>query len=216
MSREGLPIILGLGTFCVLVGWFGLHSQTIYLLVVASIAALLLLFVLYFFRDPRRTPPNMVRGVVSPADGQVIAIDQVHEKEFIEGKATRIAIFMSLFNVHVNYVPFKGRVDYIRYNHGAFLRANLPEASTQNAHILTGLETLYGKIAFKQATGMVARRIVNHLKLDAKVETGDKFGMIKFGSRMEVYLTTSAEIKVKVGDRVRACESIIAEFYEAH
>jgi phosphatidylserine decarboxylase len=214
LSREGLPTIIGLAAFCILVGWLGLRNQTTYLIVVSGIAAFLLLFIIYFFRDPKRVPPRLANGVVSPADGKVIAIDQVLEKEFIEGKATRIAVFMSLFNVHVNYVPFRGKVEYIRYNHGAFLRANVPEASTQNEHILTGLETFYGKIAFKQSTGMIARRIVNHLKLDAEVKTGDKFGIIKFGSRMEVYLPTSAEIKVKIGDRVRACESVIAEFYD--
>lgn len=213
MSREGLPTILGLAAFCVPVGWVGLRNEEPYLIVLAGMAALCMLFALYFFRDPKRMPPDLADGVVAPADGKVIAIDQVEEKEFLDRKATRIAIFLSLFDVHVNYVPFKGRVEYIRYNHGAYFRADSPAASTHNVNIVTVLETSRGKVAFKQAAGMVARRVVNHLRLGDDVQTGQKFGIIKFGSRMEVYLPTTATIKVQIGDRVRACESIIAEFH---
>ncbi|MBN1466600.1 phosphatidylserine decarboxylase family protein [candidate division KSB1 bacterium] len=213
MSREGLPTILGLAAFCLLVGWVGLRNEVAYLIVLAGVAALCMLFSIYFFRDPMRVPPDLANGVVAPADGKVIAIDQVEEKEFLAGQATRIAIFLSLFDVHVNYVPFRGTVEYIRYNHGAYFKADSPAASTHNVHIVTVLETSHGKIAFKQAVGMVARRLVNHLRLGDEVVTGQKFGIIKFGSRMEVYLPTTASIKVKIGDRVQACESIIAEFH---
>jgi len=213
VSREGLPTILGLTAFGFLMGIVGFQYKAFYLLALCGIVLLFALFSIYFFRDPKRVPPDRSNCVVSPADGKVIAVDVVQEKEFLDGEAKRIAIFLSLLDVHVNYVPFKGTVDYIRYNRGKFFRADRPEASVHNANILTGLETVYGKIAFKQSTGMIARRIVNYLKLDDEVGTGQKFGIIKFGSRMEVYLPPTAVLTTQVGDNVRAGESIIAEFH---
>jgi len=214
MNREGLPTVVGLALFSLLVGWSGLAYNFIFMTILAGITLVLMLFSIYFFRDPRRTPPEQSNCVVSPADGKVIAIDDFRENDFIEGDSKRVAIFLSLFNVHVNYVPFKGVVDFVRFQRGSNVRADLPEASTHNVNILTGLETTHGKLAFKQSTGMVARRLVNYLRLGDKVETGQKFGIIKFGSRMEVYLPTHADVKVSLGDRVRAGETIIAEFHD--
>ncbi|MBN1478855.1 phosphatidylserine decarboxylase family protein [candidate division KSB1 bacterium] len=212
VSREGLSTILGLFVFGAAMGWIGLKFDILSMLILSGISGILLTFSVYFFRDPKRVPLQVKNGVVSPADGIVLEVETVQEKEFIQGEARRIAIFLSLFDVHVNYVPFGGTVDYIRYNRGSYKRANKPDASKYNANILTGIDSARGKIVFKQSAGMIARRLVNHLRLDDKVKTGQKFGMIKFGSRMEVYLPTSVHIKVSVGDRVRACESIIAEF----
>ena len=214
MNREGVPTIAGLTIFSVLVGWFGLKYDFVFLIIIGGISLALALFSIYFFRDPKRTPPHSQNAVVSPADGKIIAIDDIQESEFIEGPAKRVAIFLSLFNVHVNYVPFKGVVDLVRFQRGSNVRADLPEASTHNVNILTGLETEHGKLAFKQSTGMVARRLVNHLRLGDSVETGQKFGIIKFGSRMEVYLPMHAEVTAQLGDRVKAGESIVATFNE--
>ncbi len=214
MNREGVPTILGLAFFSLLVGWFGLNYGFVLLVILAGVALLLMLFAIFFFRDPKRVPPEQKNCVVSPADGKIIAIDVIDENEFIEGPAKRIAIFLSLFNVHVNYVPFAGSVDLVRFKRGSNVRADLPEASAHNVNILTGLLTEHGKLAFKQSTGMVARRLVNVLRLGDQVETGQKFGIIKFGSRMEVYLPMQAEVKVNLGDRVRAGETIIAVFNE--
>lgn len=213
MNREGYPTILGLSLFTAAMAWIALRYNIFSLLILSGISFILLAFSVFFFRDPNRKAAGLPNGVVSPADGTVIQIDKVLENDFMQGEAQRIAIFLSLCDVHVNYVPFGGTVDYMRYSRGSYLRANRPNASKYNANIMTGILSPYGKIAFKQSTGMVARRLVNHLRLDEKVETGQKFGMIKFGSRMEVYLPLNADIKIKVGDRVRACESIIAEFY---
>ncbi len=214
MNREGIPTIAGLAIFSLLVGWFGLTYDFLYLVIMAGISAALTLFSMYFFRDPKRTPPEQDNAVVSPADGKIIAVDDIQEDEFIEGAAKRVAIFMSLFDVHVNYVPFNGVVDLVRFRRGSNVRADLPEASTHNVNILTGLDTARGKLAFKQSTGMVARRLVNYLRYGDNVVTGQKFGIIKFGSRMEVYLPMHAKVKVTVGDRVRAGETIVAEFHE--
>lgn len=214
MNREGVPTVAGLAVFSLLVGWFGLTYSFLYLVITAGLSTALTLFSIYFFRDPKRTPPEQDNAVVSPADGKIIAVDEILESEFIEGPAKRVAIFLSLFNVHVNYVPFKGVVDMVRFQRGTNVRADLPEASTHNVNILTGLETEHGKLAFKQSTGIVARRLVNHLRFGDTVVTGQKFGIIKFGSRMEVYLPLHTEVKVNVGDRVRAGETIVAEFNE--
>ena len=212
MSREGIPTILGLLAFTVLVGAVGLLYNVASLIILGSISLLLLLFATYFFRDPKRVPPAQPNCVVSPADGVVIEVDTIKEDEFIEQPTKRIAIFLSLLDVHVNYAPYGGVVDFIRFQRGDNMRANLPAASHQNANILTGLETAQGRIAFKQSTGMIARRLVNHLRLGDNVETGQKFGIIKFGSRMEVFLPMHAHVNVTIGDRVRAAETVIAEF----
>jgi phosphatidylserine decarboxylase len=214
MNREGVPTVAGLTIFALLVGWFGLRYGFVFLLIIAGMSLALALFSLYFFRDPKRTPPDAKNVVLSPADGKIIAIDEIQESEFIEGPAKRVAIFLSLFNVHVNYVPFTGVVDLVRFQRGSNVRADLPEASTHNVNILTGLETEHGKLAFKQSTGMVARRLVNYLRLGDSVQAGQKFGIIKFGSRMEVYLPMHAEVTVKLGDRVKAGETIVATFNE--
>jgi phosphatidylserine decarboxylase len=214
LNKEGIPTIIGLISFAVFLGWGGWHFGSVILIILAGFVAAAALFSLYFFRDPHRIPPANPLAIVSPCDGKVIGIDTVEEPEFIQGKAQRIAIFMSVFSVHVNYVTFRGVVEYIRFFRGKYYRADLPEASTHNVHILTGLETPFGKLAFKQSTGMIARRLVNYLKLGEKVETGQKFGIIKFGSRMEVYLPACAEISIKIGESVTAGESVIAVINE--
>ena len=214
MNKEGIPTVIGLILFAVFLGWAGRHFENVLLLILAGLAASAALFSLYFFRDPRRIPPANPLAIVSPCDGKVIGIETVEETEYIQGRTTRIAIFMSVFSVHVNYVPFRGVVEYMRFFRGKYYRADLPEASTHNVHILTGLETPYGKLAFKQSTGMIARRLVNYLKVGDKVETGQKFGIIKFGSRMEVFLPACAEINIKIGESVTAGESVIAVINE--
>lgn len=214
MSKEGIPTIIGLLVFAALLVGMGITFSNTLSLVFASIAVLLGLFAVYFFRDPQRTPPEGDTLIVSPADGKVIAIESAKEDEYLEARVTKVAIFLSLFDVHVNYVPFSGTVDFIRYKRGKNLRANVPEASERNASILTGLLTEHGKMAFKQSTGMVARRLVTYLRLGDRVSTGQKFGIIKFGSRMEVYLPPNAQVNVNIGDRVRAGESVIAHIHE--
>jgi phosphatidylserine decarboxylase len=214
LNKEGIPTVIGLIVIAVFLGWTGRHFGNVLLLMLAGLAAAAVLFSVYFFRDPHRTPPDNPLAIVSPCDGTVIGIETVEEPEFIQGKANRIAIFMSVFSVHVNYVPFRGIVEYVRFFRGKYYRADFPEASTHNVHILTGLDTPYGRLAFKQSTGMIARRLVNYLKLGDKVETGQKFGIIKFGSRMEVFLPACAEISIKIGESVTAGESVIAVINE--
>ncbi len=214
ISKEGWPLFAGLVLFALMFGYFGFSQNNAFMIALFGIDLLLLLTGLYFFRDPVRVPPATENIIVSPADGKVIDIKTVEETDYLQQQVTRIDIFLSLFDVHMNYIPFKGKIDYIHYKRGKNLPAYRPEASRQNQHAFFGLLTRYGKMAFKQSAGMVARRIVWYVKLDQAVETGQKFGMIKFGSRLEVYLPGWAKIRTKPGDRLKGGESVIAEIDE--
>ena len=212
MNKEGFTTVLGLAFFALFLGFVGFVYNNTLLLIICAINIILVGVAVYFFRDPLRKPPDEKNAVLSPADGKIIDISEVTEPVFFEKRVMRISIFMSLFDVHVNYIPYDGVVEYLKYSRGEYHRANTSPASIKNVHSFIGLETKFGKLAFKQITGAVARRIVCNLKLDQKVAAGQKFGMIKFGSRMEVFLPEQATKTVKPGDRVRAGESVIAVF----
>lgn len=212
INKEGIATIIGAAAIALVLLWLGIQFHHIWLLGFGVVFFLFSGFSIYFFRDPERTPPAESNILVSPCDGKVIEIENVEETEFVQGKTIKISIFMSVFNVHVNYIPITGKVDFMRFHRGKYFRADDPKASFHNVNILTGLITDYGNIAFKQATGMVARRLVNHLHIGDNVKTGQKFGIIKFGSRMEIFLPLNADVAVKLGDKVCAGESIIASF----
>lgn len=179
-----------------------------------SIVALALFFfgfTLNFFRDPDRTTPAGDSIVVSPADGKVVVVKNVQEQEFFNGPAIQISIFMSPLNVHVNRIPITGVVSHFRYVEGEYFAAFEDKASEQNEQTIIGLENQKGKVLFKQIAGFVARRIVCNLKVGETVRMGDRFGMIKFGSRVDVFIPDNASSKVSVGDRAVAGETILAE-----
>lgn len=168
-------------------------------------------FTANFFRDPDRTTPAGDNLVVSPADGKVIAVKQVTENEFIKSQATQISIFMSPLDVHVNRVPISGTVSHYRYVPGKYFAAFNDKASEKNEQTVIGLGNHRGKVLFKQIAGFVARRIVCNLNVGDKVSMGTRFGMIKFGSRVDVFVPSMAISKVNVGDRAVAGETILAE-----
>jgi len=172
-------------------------------------------FTLFFFRDPERKIPTAEGLIVSPADGTVVEIVEEFEPEYIKAPARRISIFLSPFNVHVNRSPITGEVKYYSYREGKFLRAFLPEASTQNEQSIIGMEAPWGKVTFKQIAGIIARRIVCNVSEGRVLERGERFGIIKFGSRMDVYLPLDAPLKVRVRDKVKAGESILGEIKNA-
>jgi phosphatidylserine decarboxylase len=174
---------------------------------------ILVAFTVFFFRDPEREIPTGEGLVLAPADGTVIGIEEVDEPEFINGRARRVSIFLSVFNVHVNRAPYDGEVKYFRYQKGRFRVASQPAASTENEQTIIGLETPQGKILFKQIAGILARRIVCDIREGHQVRRGERFGMIKFGSRMEIFLPLTTTIKVRLREKVRAGESIIGELY---
>lgn len=197
-----LAIIFTLGCLALgggLVGW----SLSVVLWVFTALCV-------FFFRDPERQTPHGKDIIVSPADGSVIGIDEVDESQFIHGRVRRVSIFMSVWNVHVNRAPVEGVVKYLRYQRGRFHFASLPKASLENEQVIVGIESPWGKILVKQIAGILARRVVCHLHEDQQVQHGERFGIIKFGSRLEVFLPLTAEIRARLQEKVRAGETIIA------
>ena len=168
-------------------------------------------FSLFFFRVPKR---NVVEGdklVTSVADGEIVVIEKVFEAEHLNRECMQVSVYMNFFNVHVNYWPITGECTYYKYHPGKYMLAFLPKASELNEHSSIGVKNEYGEILFKQLAGTFARRIVCYARPGDKGKKGDQCGIIKFGSRIDMYLPLDADIKVKMGERVKACETVIAE-----
>jgi phosphatidylserine decarboxylase len=176
------------------------------------LSLVLLIFTLNFFRDPDRKSPGKDNLVVSPADGRVLFVKEVDDNKFIKEKAKQISIFMSPLNVHVNRIPIDGKVEYLKYHHGKYLAAFEDKASEVNERSEFGISSKYGKIFFTQVAGFVARRIVYDIKRGDLVHQGDRFGMIKFGSRVDIIVPFNWHEKVKKDDLVTAGETILFEF----
>ena len=172
--------------------------------------ALLTLFSLYFFRDPQRIPPNN-DGFLSPGDGKVVQIIDVEDAEI--GKAKQISIFLSVFNVHSQRVPLSGKVISKTYNSGKFLAAFNHKASLDNEQTVVMFETESGKMyKIKQIAGLIARRILNYMEPEDRVERGQRLGFIRFGSRVDIIVTPEFQIDVSLGDMVRGNQTIIGRF----
>jgi phosphatidylserine decarboxylase len=179
------------------------------------LAGLMFLFTFWFFRDPDRTIPEQAKNdtsyIVSPADGTITEIVEEFEKHYLKTNSKRITIFLSPLNVHVNRNPASGIVEFYDYERGKKLIANNPKASELNEQSRIGLKTDFGKkILYKQIVGTVARRVVCGLKIGDKAQIGERFGMMKFGSRMDIAIPIESEISIKIGDKVIAGETIIA------
>ena len=175
------------------------------------IAIILISFTLYFFRDPDRIQPEREDIIVSPADGRVLFVRKIVDNKFINGEALQVSIFMSPLNVHVNRIPISGRIDYLKHIHGRYVAAFNDRATDLNERTEIGINSKYGKVFFTQVAGIVARRIVNTLSLGDSVEISKRFGMIKFGSRVDVIVPLNWKEKVKKDEYVVAGESILFE-----
>ena len=183
---------------------------------VAAIFVLALLFVLWFFRDPERTTEAPENVLVSPADGKVVEIAEANEPDHIGGAAHKVAIFMSVFDVHVNRAPCGATVEWVRHESGKFLNALGPQASIENERTLVALRSGEKPVLLKLVAGLIARRIVCEAKEGDRLTRGQVFGMIKFGSRTELILPkrTGLLIAVQVGDKVRAGSDVLARVTE--
>lgn len=177
----------------------------------ATIFVLLAAWVAYFFRDPERTGERGPHVVIAPADGKVVQVMEVDEPAFIHGRAIRVAIFMNVFSVHVNRYPVSGRVAYTHYNPGKFLNAAVDKASLENEQSSVGIETGTHRVLVRQIAGLIARRIVTYSRPGDPAEQGDRFGMIRFGSRVDVYLPVGSTPRVKLGEHTSAGTTVIAE-----
>ena len=168
-------------------------------------------FVLFFFRVPKRMSIDGENVVTSVADGQVCVIEKVYEPEYVKGECMQVSVYMAFFNVHVNFSPVSGEVSYYKYHPGKYMLAFLPKASELNEHTSVGIRSPFGDVFFKQIAGTFARRIVCYAKPGSQETKGTQCGIIKFGSRIDMYLPLDADIKVEIGDCVRASETVIAE-----
>lgn len=174
---------------------------------------ILLGFTIYFFRDPERSIPYEDGLIISPADGRIVLIEENVHLDEMEGRSIKVAIFLSIFDVHVNRIPVSGSISQLSYQQGRFTPAFLNKASEDNESLLIGIETQGQLLFVKQIAGMLARRIICNLNKGDQVEQGERFGMIKFGSRVELYLPPAAAIVVQHGQHVRAGETIIGHMY---
>lgn len=176
---------------------------------IAILPFVLTIFMLYFFRDPDRIIPESDNIFVSPADGKVILIKNVYEDYFLKSDAIMVSIFMSPLNVHVNRSPCDGVVEAVVHTKGKFLSAFKHEASLQNENIAMLLNTRHGKVLVRQVAGFIARRAVCRVRPGDSLKKGQRYGIIKFSSRLDVYLPTDVNIEVKIGDKLKAGETII-------
>lgn len=180
-------------------------------LVFATLAVFLYL-ILQFFRNPKRNTVNNNNHVLSPVDGKVVVIEEVFEKEYFKDKRLQVSVFMSPLNVHVTRYPINGKVLFSKYHPGKYLVAWHPKASEENERTTVVVENdTYGKVLYRQIAGALAKRIVNYAKVDDTAVQGSDSGFIKFGSRVDLYLPLDTKIKVKLNEKVKGGESIIAE-----
>ena len=212
MASDGYYYIAGSSGAGVVGSIAGIVLQSPALLYGAGSCAVLTLFFLIFFRDPERAANTEPEEIISPADGRVVAIVEEEEPNFFKTKVKRISIFLSIFDVHVNRIPLSGRVDYFRYHSGSFKAAFKKEASLHNEQTLIGITDGSRKILFKQIAGFVARRIVCTIKEGQNVLCGERCGMIKFGSRVDVIMPMDAEILITKGQKVYGAMTIIGRF----
>ena len=212
VAREGWPFI-AIG-FAIALGAAALAwtYATVPLWMLAAGAFVLALWVVYFFRDPERTGQRGERLVVSPADGRIVQITEVEEADFVHGRALRISVFMNVFNVHVNRYPVSGKVTYVHYNAGKFLNAARDKASLENEQMSVGIETGHGRVLVRQIAGLIARRIVNYAAVGDQADQGTRMGIIRFGSRVDVFMPPSSKVRARVGDFPIAGVTVLAEF----
>ena len=210
-AREGLLFIAIAAVVAAGAFGFAITRRSWGLWLAAFVLLLLALWVAYFFRDPERTGERGASLVVSPADGKLIMITEVDEPTFVKGRAVRLSIFMNVFNVHVNRYPVEGVVRYIHYNKGKFFNAAAEKSSLENEQMSVGIETSRYRVLVRQIAGLIARRIVTYSKLGETIRQGDRMGIIRFGSRVDVFLPAGSALRAKVGDITIAGVTILGE-----
>ena len=216
LHEEGTKAIMI--TFAVIVAWVSLvnvfwPSQTVWHCLLYTFLAVVLVLTIRFFRVPIWRKTTLEEdAVVSPADGVVAANEVVIEDEYFHDKRRQISIFMSIYDVHINFFPFDGEVTYYKYHPGKFLVAFKPKSSTENEHNTIVLKDKKGReVLVRQIAGFVARRIVCDLQPSDEAIAGEELGMIRFGSRVDVFLPLDADVKVKIGDRTIGKETVLAK-----
>lgn len=211
-APEGKPFIVWSWIIAAVLLLVALRSDGPTWWLVAALWAVIAIWVVSFFRDPPRDGPRSERTLIAPADGKVVSVIETEEPHFIRGRAWRVSIFMNVFNCHVNRYPIDGTIGYRHYNPGKFAHAAEEKASLDNEQSSIGLETNRGKILVRQIAGLIARRIVTDHSVGVQVKQGERLGIIRFGSRVDVYFPAGARINVKTGDTTTAGITVLAEW----
>ena len=210
-AREGLVFIVGSALIAAAVILVAVTKRSWPLWLLGFALLVVAIWVASFFRDPERPGARGDQIVISPADGKVVLVTEVDEPAFVKGRARRVSIFMNIFNVHVNRYPVTGSVQYVRANPGKFLNAVAPEASLENEQTSIGIEAGSNRILVRQIAGLIARRIVTYSRVGDQVKQGERMGLIRFGSRVDVFVPLDATLRVKPGDVAFAGVTVLAE-----
>ena len=202
-AKEGFPFIGVAAGITLIAGWLGWVP-------VAVAAAVLTLFVSWFFRYPPRESPQGPGRIVAPGDGKVLAVEEEFEPRYLKDRAVRISIFLNVFDVHINRIPCEGIIEDVQYQPGLFLVASKPHATVKNEQNAVMIKTVEGaKVLCVQVAGLIARRIVWWVHPKDPAVRGERYGLIRFGSRMDTYVPVGTAIKIAVGDRVKGGETIL-------
>jgi phosphatidylserine decarboxylase len=211
-AREGLGFIVGSALLAIAVILIAVTKRSWPIWLLGFALLVVAIWVASFFRDPERIPAETGdQVVISPADGKVVLVTEVDEPTFMQGRALRVSVFMNIFNVHVNRYPVSGRVEYVQATPGKFLNAVAPEASLENEQTSVGLKAGSSRILVRQIAGLIARRIVTYSRVGDQIKRGDRMGLIRFGSRVDVFLPLDAKLRVKPGDVAYAGVTVLAE-----
>jgi phosphatidylserine decarboxylase len=203
IAKEGYPFIAFSAFVTLIIAVLGYDLLALPALAITT-------FVICFFRDPERIGPLSEDALISPADGRVILIEKIIDDQYLLGQVYKVSIFMNVFNVHVNRIPVSGTVEKIIYTPGKFYSADSDRGAMHNEHCATILRSSSGhRLAFVQVAGLIARRIVCWLETDDQVRRGQRFGLIRFGSRVDLYIPTQTQLEIAVGQKVRAGETIL-------
>jgi len=205
MAREGIYFFLPFLALAVLMFYLYDMASNMNYIYTGVFLFVFGLLVMLFFRDPERNTPDEDGIVISPADGKIVGIEK-------SGDQIKISIFLSIFDVHINRIPFNGIVSRLNYRPGKFFSAFKDKASSDNERFEIAIDSANGKVTLHQIAGLIARRVVCRLKQDQKVKTGDRFGLIRFGSRVDIYLPPTVQIEVKMKQKVKGAETIIGRF----
>ena len=222
INKEGYRIIAVSGLICLvlwlLIYYFQSHHLGISLLATSAVILIVFwFFIIAFFREPKRAKIHDPELVFSPCDGRVVVTEVVYEDEYLKQEMLQISIFMSITNIHMNWLPVGGVIDYFKYHPGRFLIAWHPKSSTENERTTTVVRLKDGrKVLIRQIAGLIARRIVNYMKVDKSVEQNSVLGFIKFGSRVDILIPKDSELFVEIGDPVIGSQTPIARISNIH
>jgi phosphatidylserine decarboxylase len=216
IHKEGISVLVIL--FIILIGinfgvFYLVGSNTIYHWITVIVTVLLYSFVGFFFRNPRRKIIVDDEKIFAPADGEVVAVEQTNEDEYFKDQRIQVSIFMSIWDIHINWFPIGGIIKYFKYHPGKYYIARLPKSSTENERTTVVIEDdKKRQILVRQIAGIVARRIISYAHKNLKVKQNAELGFIRFGSRLDVFLPLDAKVKVKLGDKTQGSQTVIAEF----